>query len=234
MSIAAAPSIMERLKAETADLHAAAETHEFQKNLVKGELAQDAYARWLGQMFLIHRALERRLRDLSAKHAGAAALVRERHMQEPYLREDLAHFGADPDSIAPLDATQRLIERIERAWMTDPVALLGFHYVLEGSNNGNKFIAKALQRALGLQPGPGLRYLDPYGDDQRAVWSQFREDMNAIDFDARERDAVVEAAKDLFRAIGELSSDLVAACAPSGAAACAQPPRPRCPHAAGR
>lgn len=228
---AAAPTIMERLKLETADLHTAAETHEFQKNLVKGELPRAAYVAWLGQMLLIHRALEARLRQLRAKHAGAAQLLKDCQFQEPYLREDLAHFGADADAIMPLPATTRLINTIERTWAADPLTVLGYHYVLEGSNNGNKYIAKALQKSLGLQPGAGLRYLDPYADNQRAVWSQFKEDMNAIEFTAAERDSIVEAAKDLFRAIGELSTDLVVASKPAPAS-CG--PRCGCPHAAGR
>lgn len=228
---AAAPSIMERLKLETADLHAAAETHEFQKNLVKGELPRAAYIAWLGQMLLIHRALEARLRQLRASHAGVAHLVKDFQFQEPYLREDLAHFGASSDAIIPLGATTRLIDKINRTWASDPLAILGHHYVLEGSNNGNKFIAKALMKSLGLQPGAGLRYLDPYADNQRAVWSQFKEDMNAIEFTAAERDSIVEAAKDLFRAIGELSTDLVVASKPA-AASCG--PMCGCPHARGR
>ncbi len=218
-------TIMGRLKFETAELHAAAETHEFQKRLVQGALDQRDYVRWLGQMLLVHQALEARLRELCAQHAGAAALVREEQFQVPYLREDLAHFGAEACAVAPLPATTRLIGKIESLWRSNPVAILGHHYVLEGSNNGNRFIARALMKGLGLAPGAGLRYLDPYGEAQRAKWMQFREDMNAIGFNADERNAIVDAAKDMFRAIGEISTDLVSA--PASA-----PARCGCPHAA--
>lgn len=230
MTTATASTLMERLKLETAAMHADAESHIFQKNLAKGLLPRDAYIAWLGQMLLIHRALEARLRDLCAKNPAAAKAVKEIQHQEPYLREDLAYFGADADAIEPLAATKRLVATIEKSTAADPLTALGFHYVLEGSNNGNKFIARAMQKALALTPGAGLRYLDPYADDQRAVWQAFKDDMNSIEFTSAQQDAIVGAAKAMFAAIGELSTDLNDALPARDSCG----PRCGCPHAAGR
>ncbi len=64
----------------------------------------------------------------------------------------------------------------------DPLRLLGMHYVLEGSNNGSRFIARHVGRAYQLSTGPGLRYLDPYGDRQRAYWMDFKNAMGKFQF----------------------------------------------------
>lgn len=85
------------------------------------------------------------------------------------------------------------------------------HYVLEGSNNGNRFIAKAVRRALGLVEGAGDRYLDPYGDAQRGLWAHFKQRMDAAGWSGEEADAMVRAAQDTFDAVGALSEEIQAA-----------------------
>jgi heme oxygenase len=200
-----AASVMQRLKEGTWDLHTRAERHDLQQRMAKGDLRRDEYVSWLGQMFLVHRALEKRLRTHRAHHTLLA--LRDEQFQEPYLREDLAHFGVAPETVAPLPATARLLERIERV-SDDPAALLGFHYVLEGSHNGNRFVAAALRRKLGLEAGRGDRYLDPYGEAQRELWGAFKRDVDASGATDEECERMVASARDLFAAIYELSCDL--------------------------
>jgi heme oxygenase len=207
MSASAAPTVMERLRAETADLHSSAEGKDFQRRMVAGELTRDDYARWLGQMLLVHRALEAPLRSLMLAGSPAFAALREEQMQEPYLLEDLDALGEDPDAVAPLPATAALIASVERAAAETPLALLGHHYVLEGSNNGNRYIARKLVPALGLN-GRGHRYLDPYGAEQPAKWAQFKRDMDAVGFATEDADLLVAAAREMFTGIGQISEAL--------------------------
>jgi len=88
---------------------------------------------------------------------------------------------------------------------SDELALLGMRYVLEGSNNGNRFIARAIRAGL---PGAPTRYLDPYGEAQRPRWVQFKADMDAVGFEAGQQDRIVAAAQEMFAAIGALSREL--------------------------
>ena len=88
-----------------------------------------------------------------------------------------------------------------------PLALLGFHYVLEGSTNGNHFLAKGLRKALGLEDR-GVSYLDPYGKDQRRKWSQFKVDMDAAGFDESEVEIIKASACRAFELIGGIGSGL--------------------------
>jgi len=93
---------------------------------------------------------------------------------------------------------------------SEPASLLGLHYVLEGSNNGSRFIARGLMSAYGLAPGPGLRYLDPYGDEQRERWLAFRATMDEVGFSQEDSDRLLVAARQMFQSIVDISDDLLA------------------------
>jgi heme oxygenase len=200
---------MERLRTETRDLHDQAEQNQWQGRMVRGELTRSDYERWLGQMLLGHRALEKELRSLPLDQFPYTA-IRSEHYQEPYLRADLEHFGVDPETIEPLAATAALIGRIEELAREQPLALLGFHYVLEGSNNGNRFIAKRLREVYELEAGAGDQYLDPYGERQREVWKRFKEDLGSAELSAEDQDLLVASAREMFQAIYDISNDLEA------------------------
>jgi heme oxygenase len=198
---------MQRLRDATRDEHDNAENHPFQQALVKGEIEHERYASWLGQMYLIHSALESALRDATDHQEVLSRVVRDYQYQVPYLLEDLQYLGIDPEGIAPLPATSRFLDQVDAA-ADDPLRLLGLHYVLEGSNNGSRHIARRVAAAYQLAPGPGLRYLDPYGDRQREYWQSFKNDMGAIGFSESDNERLVAAAKQMYRTVAELSSEL--------------------------
>ena len=90
----------------------------------------------------------------------------------------------------------------------DPLLLLGTHYVLEGSMNGNRFMASAIRKAYGFEGAEGTRYLDPYGDEQRERWAEFKGVLDAYPFTEDERARIVEADLATFRAIIEIHAAL--------------------------
>lgn len=200
--------ITQRLREDTKDLHTRAEKGEFQAALVSGRLPKEQYVDMLEQMLPVHRALDAALRCGVMRVPQLRQVVRDEHYQEPYLVEDLGFFGRDPARVQPLHATQQMVDQVERVCREDPVALLGLHYVLEGANNGNKFIAKVVQKTYGLQPGPGTRYLEPYGERQPQVWAQFKQDLEACTFTPDEAELVVRAAEDMFRGMIAIHDEL--------------------------
>lgn len=204
-----AQSVMQRLRESTRDLHDAAEHHDFQRAFAQGSLPKGRYLSYLSQMYLVHEALESQLRKAAETSEAIRSVVDERQYQVPYLVEDLEFFEVDPESIEPLPGTQRLIDDIERM-ASEPASLLGLHYVLEGSNNGSRFIARGLMGAYSLAPGPGLRYMDPYGDEQRERWLAFRATMDEVGFSPEDSDRLVESARHMFQGIVEISDDLLA------------------------
>ena len=220
-------SIMTRLKSATAELHRLAEGSSLQQRLVKGALPQDLYAAFLGQMYLTHSALEDSIRDVSATHRAFAEVLRDYHWREPQLSEDLDFLGTDLDTITAIGSTGTLVDDIHRAAAEQPVALLGILYVLEGSTNGSKFIAKAIRKAYGLGQGPGASYLDPHGDLQRERWQAFKRDMDGVGFTETEASAIIDAARRMFRALTDVSDELsepVGGSPPRPGTAAAAPP----------
>jgi len=201
--------IMERLKSETASLHQRAESHPGQKALLKGELPRAEYAEQLSQMLSIHRVLERRLRELSETDQRIASVVTEEQYQEPYLLQDLKVLDIDADQIDTMPNTTAMINTIRNA---SALGVLGMHYVLEGSNNGGKYIATAIAKAYGFVPGqPGLRYLDPYGADQRDNWTRFKDAMFACKFSDADSDELLAGARAMFNGLCGVFDDLGAA-----------------------
>ena len=82
-------SVMQRLRESTRDLHDAAEHHDFQRAFAQGSLPRDRYVDYLGQMYLVHKALEGQLRRAAETSEAIRAVVDERQYQVPYLVEDL-------------------------------------------------------------------------------------------------------------------------------------------------
>lgn len=206
-------SIMLRLRTDTRPHHDRAEQTGFQKALASGTLPRELYVESLVQMFCLHRALEAHLRALGRRDTAAAGVVRDYQYQEPYLREDLAYFGRDIAEIAPLAATQRLIDRLDQLAADEPRSLLGVHYVLEGSKNGSKMLTPGVRRAYKLAGEAGTRYLDPYGDRQREYWGDFRSGVDALDLTPAQRNAMVGAASATFAGITEIYEELFEAAA---------------------
>lgn len=200
-------AVMPELKRATQTLHDSTEHGSFNKQLVQGRLPREAFVELLGQFFLIHRALERHLRSEVSARPAWQSVVKDYQYQEPYLRADLEFFGVDPEGIEPLAATRAFVAKIEDYAANQPVGLLGIHYVFEGSNNGSRYIARALRKAYDLNDG-GLRYFDPYGDQQATYWKDFKDAMNAIAWSQDETQVLVESACTGFEGTGKLHQEM--------------------------
>lgn len=210
-SVTPKSAVMQRLRDETAELHKQAETKPMQGALVRGMVTREQYGAWLGQMWAMHRELDAALRIAAPRAEAIRRVVTEEQYQEPYLRADLEFMGIDSGTIRPMSGTSAFIARVHEIGATNPLGVLGVHYVLEGSKNGNRFIVRAVRKALGLELGRGDRYLDTYGEAQPLKWGAFKEAMNRIAFTDAEIDGLVSAAKVGFEGVMALSDDVWAA-----------------------
>ncbi len=202
-------SIMKRLKAETSDLHSHAESRTLQRAIAVGDVDQTTFSAYLGQLYRVHDCLESALENSCDKHAAVGAIATADRMRIPDLDRDLAFYGVDRDQIATGDAAKRFASQVEEITTTAPVALLGALYVLEGSTNGGRFLARALRKSWDLD-GKGLAYFDPYGDEQPQKWASFKRDMDEASFSADQEEAIIEMAKATFIAIAEVSDEVSA------------------------
>ncbi len=194
--------IMDLLKESTDQQHRDAERRRLQKSMVQGRLSADRYRLWLGQMYLLHDKLWTEIAERREGEPVLASIVQDEGCHVAHLEADLAALGAQPSAIETLPATAAAIEAIGRTAEARPLALLGYNYVLEGSMNGNRYIAKALVHSVGAT---ATTYLDPYGEQQRPTWLAYRERMNDAGFSAEQANEMVAAAQDMFMFVAEMS-----------------------------
>ena len=203
-------STMLSLRESTADHHRRAEQHPFQQQMVRGALPRELYVRWLGQMLQIHAALEAHLDRLVVRNPQFKSLFDDERRKVSALRADLTFFGGAAPK-ASLPAARGLVGEMDRLAAIHPVSLLGILYVLEGSTNGSKFIARRVRPAYGLPAtGEGSAYLDPYGDLQPVRWQEWKAAMDALGLPSTEVEQLTLAAQHAFDAVRELGAELLA------------------------
>lgn len=194
------------LKARTADHHHRAERSTFQRQMVSGRLARTEYIRWLGQMLVVHQALERAFAD---RHIPAqlAALMTPRRRRTPDLARDLEHFSSAAG--ASLAATAGFASTIDAWGAVGGAELVGGLYVFEGSTNGGRHIARGVRRGYRLGDHGGTAFLDPYGEAQGERWVEFKEALDQA-VDARDLPAVIAGAETTFDAVAAIGGELLA------------------------
>lgn len=201
-------SIMLRLRNETRDLHTHAETRQLQQEISRGQVTREAFSAYLGQLYLAHQALENALGSAASTHGTVSALATDERMRIPDLEKDLAYYGVDLETLEPSSATNSFVSFVSQTLESNPVALLGALYVLEGSTNGGKFLARVLRQAWQAADGDGLAYFDPYGEEQPRMWATFKNGMDAADFETREQEGILAAARETFTAIADVSDEV--------------------------
>ncbi len=200
-----AGGIMGHLRETTRALHKEAESRSLQRSMAKGTLPPGSYVMYLGQLRHLHESLEASLDTVTASHPGLAGLFTDDRRRVPDLDRDLAAFGISMEDVPVLPPTAEFISRVEDLAESDPVALLGPLYVLEGSTNGGRFLARVLERSLQIEGPAGLSYMDPYGDRQPEMWATFKTLADQVELTPAQRDVVTEAACETFRAIATIS-----------------------------
>ena len=210
MNTADSAGTMLTLRESTAEHHRRAEQHPFQQQMVRGTLPRALYVRWIGQMLQMHAALEAHLDRLVIRHPQFTSVFNDERRKVSALRADLAFFGAAADH-APLPAAREFLDEMDRLAAHQPLALLGILYVLEGSTNGSKFIARRVRPAYELPAtGEGSAYLDPYGDLQPVRWQEWKAAMDALGLPAADVESLTLAAQQTFDAVRQLGAELLA------------------------
>jgi len=198
------------MKEGCADLHDRAERGRLPMRMTSGEMTREEFAHMLGQDAIWNKALDAAILEHRDSIPSLKALVHDIQLQGPYYDEDLSHYGAAAQA-EPTPGVKALLEDIERARRDSPLTLLGLHYVREGANNGNRYVAKKLRAAWGLDGDDGLRTLDPYGKEQRRLWEKFKAALDGQPFTAAEKTLLVRAGRAMFQHIMAIHEDLAAA-----------------------
>jgi heme oxygenase len=179
----AAPGLLQRLRAETAEAH---HRLEIALDILAEPLCRDRFTRLLERFWGFHAAWEPAL----ARSLRDDAFLAPRGKLD-HLRRDLLALGRTPDQVAALPLW------LDAARLTaDASAALGSLYVMEGSTLGGQVISRALKAAPWLPEG-GLGYFDPYGPSTGQMWRGFRDYASARSAPAAD-DLIVDGARATF------------------------------------
>ena len=222
--------ISQNLRENNRPAHDLAESQEFQRQLMAGSLPREEYVAFLEQSLLIHQALEQAMPAVHGALPETVAMLTDQQVHSARIEADLQILTGSPANTAPtaMKSTAEFLGHIRAFAASRPVVLLGIWYVLEGSKNGGKFLARAVEKAYGLEPRVGSSYMDPYGSDQQTIWRAFKETLDGLPLADDQRRMVEMAANHTFLAVTNLCREIVGeeplALAPAKAGGC--------PHAA--
>ena len=201
------------IRARSRDAHSSSEGADFMSSLLKGERTRDDYISLVAQHYFIYRALEgaagRMRRD-----PVASRFISDKLTRLPALEADLAFLIGDDwrDRIAPLPATARYVARIEQVGATWAGGFVAHHYTRYlGDLSGGIHIGKVIRRQFGFETNGIGFYLFAEIADPAAFKDVYREQLDAVPWDAAERERVIDEVLLAYRFNTELFADLAAA-----------------------
>lgn len=159
------PTLPDRLRDSTRDLHAEAERSGIMATLLRGSIDRDGYAALLRNLHPLYAALERGL-EAGGDGAALAPLRLPGLWRTAALADDLALLaGRDWAQQLPLlPATHEYVQRLHGLADSGSPALAAHAYVRYlGDLNGGRVLRRLVAGGLGLQGEDGLRFY-AFGD----------------------------------------------------------------------
>lgn len=205
-------SFSHALRERTRTIHGHAEGATFMHDLMSGKASREDYIALVAQHYFMYEALEE-VSDAMASDPVASAFITSQLTRIPALEADLEFLlGSDWRSlIAPLPATTRYVDRIREVsgWAGGFVAHHYTRYL--GDLSGGQHIYKVMQKRFGLgTEGVGF-YLFDHIDDPAAFKDDYRAKLDAVNWDAEERERVIDEVMAAYRLNTEVFEDLTAA-----------------------
>jgi len=202
------------LRERTWSGHSDSEGAGFMTDLMKGAGTREDYVALVAQHYFIYEALES-AEQVFAGDPVVAQFATPRLTRLPALEADLEFLlGADwRDQITPLPTTVAYVDRIRRVtaerWSGGFVA---HHYTrYHGDLSGGQFIGRVMQRRFGFETnGVGFYLFDEIADPQEFKQT-YRDELDRVDWDAAERERVIDEVLLAYRFNTELFDDLARA-----------------------
>jgi heme oxygenase len=190
----------QRLRDATAEVHQAAERSAFVSALVEGELPKGEFARFVRQLHAVYSVLEE------------AAAASSDPVLAPFLAPELARVEALTadleflagvewrEELATLPATEAYCERVRARCFDWSGGLLAHHYVRYlGDLSGGQILGRVVTRVYELPDGRGSSaYRFEAIASPKRFKDRYRARLDALPWDADERERVVAEAVDAF------------------------------------
>ncbi|MET0895654.1 MAG: biliverdin-producing heme oxygenase [Acidimicrobiia bacterium] len=198
----------QQIREATDAAHQAAERSEFVSELVDGRLPLGEYVRLLTQLRAIYGALE---------HAAAAnddpiaaRFLHPELARVPSIDADLntlaeltgeeSRAARGPHAPAVLNSTEEYCDRLRNVCVEWPGGLVAHHYVRYlGDLSGGQFLGRVIARVYDLPDGAGTKmYRFAEIDSPKRFKDDYRDQLDAVPWDATERALVVDEANRAF------------------------------------
>lgn len=186
-------SLSSAIRERSHGAHSDSEGAGFMSNLLKGEGSREDYIALVTQHYFIYAALEAATERM--RHDPVAAtFISDKLTRMPALEADLTFLVGEDfrDTIKPLPATKRYVDRIEQVGRTWVGGFVAHHYTRYlGDLSGGLFIGKVMARRFGFETnGIGFYLFDDIADPA-AFKDAYREQLDAAPWDEAERERVI-------------------------------------------
>ncbi|KIC58732.1 heme oxygenase (biliverdin-producing) [Microbacterium hominis] len=209
------------LRARSRTAHSGSEHAGFMDDLMRGRGTRDDYVALVAQHWFIYEALEAAAETMRDDPI-AAPFISEKLTRLPAIESDLAFLIGDDwrERIAPLPTTTRYVERIREVGASWPGGFVAHHYTRYlGDLSGGLFIGKLMARQFGFETnGIGFYLFDEIADPA-AFKDVYREQLDAVAWDAAERERVIDEVLAAYQFNTDLFVDLATAKAAAAASA---------------
>jgi len=199
---------MGRLRKETKENHKQMEALPFFNALIAGTLPVECYVGQLKTMAIIHSVLERELE--TSMNTAVVKVNNQRLAKLPLLSQDLlyfSHLNFSDFKTATCNALE-FSQKIKLAHALNPLSLLGYLYVMEGSTLGNAGHRFDVAKTFSLKNDAGLAYYSSYKERLTENWNQFATVMDENVTDTGDQDRVIAVARDAFDGLKEIYQQL--------------------------
>ena len=202
------------LRERTWTNHGDSEGADFMKDLMTGKGTREDYIALVAQHFFIYEAIEAAALSFAGDPV-AAPFITPQLTRLPAIEDDL-EFLIGPgwrEQITPLATTARYADRVrEIALESWSGGFIAHHYTRYlGDLSGGQFIRKLMQRQFGFDTnGVGFYLFDGIAKP-REFKETYRDQLDAVEWDAAERERVIDEVLTAYRFNTELFVDLAAA-----------------------
>jgi heme oxygenase len=202
------------LRERTWSNHGDSEGATFMHDLMTGKGTREDYIALVAQHYFIYEALEAAAARF-VDDTTAAPFITPQLTRLPAIEADLAFLIGEQwrDEISPLPTTVRYVERIneiaDERWAGGFIAHHYTRYL--GDLSGGQAIRKLMQRQFGFETNGVGFYLFDQIADPKSFKETYRDQLDAVTWDAAERERVIDEVVAAYRFNTELFVDLSAA-----------------------
>jgi len=207
------------LRERTRSGHSQSEGATFMTDLMEGRGSRDDYIALVAQHYFIYEALEAAA-EAQKNDAVARAFITPQLIRLPALEDDLQFLLGDGwrEQISPLPTTARYVARINEVAATWSGGFVAHHYTRYlGDLSGGQIIRTLMQRQFGFETNGVGFYLFDQIAKPKEFKETYRDQLDAVAWDAAERERVIDEVMIAYRFNTELFVDLAHAKASAAA-----------------